>query len=239
MPLNSGQRYLNEVWDDILDQLPEEIDMLLLNGDICDGDNPAEMCRNLTEVDPTFQVRAAVTKLEPIAIRCKRKYATRGSTYHTGKGGRADKEVAEALGCIPAADGHYARPWLNTKLGGLRVCAHHNQTTTIRYHSMPLEREISFACEYAGRTGQDPPHISVCSHVHWGFGVWQEAEMMAISTPPMKLQDQYAQGGKYPWRWRPYEIGVTLLRVYPEKVDGFRAHAVPLVYPHPEIGYDD
>ena len=59
-------------------------------------------------------------------------------------------------------------------MGDCLICAHHHNTGTIRYKSMPLEREIGFALEYSGRTGENMPDAFVTSHVHWGYGAWME-----------------------------------------------------------------
>ena len=239
-PLNQGQEYLLEHYEDVLAALPRRIDVLLLNGDICEGQNLSETARALTEVDPTYQVRAAEELLAPLAKRARRVYATTGSKYHTGRGGRLDREVAERLGatrCGMAND--FANPWILFRVGNQVISAHHHQSATTRYRSMPVEREIGFALEYCARTGQSMPTVFVASHVHWGFGMWRESGVVSVSTPAMKLQDDFAANGKVPWRWRPHELGFVLLRIFEEPVYGFRVHAEPLVCQHPLLGIEE
>jgi len=239
--LNAGQEYLLQCYEHALSVIPRELDFLVLNGDMGEGQQPAEECRMLSEVDPSFQARAAAELIDRLASRVRggRVYATRGSRYHTGRGGRLDEEIARMVGAVPDAAGHHARAWLLFDVDGVRISCHHHQSVVSRYRSMPVEREIGFALEFCGRTGERMPDLFIASHAHWGYGAWYDGSgFVSVSTPAMKLQDNFAAGGRMPWRWRPERLGMLVVKVYSEPVDGFRVHLAPLLYDHPPLGVE-
>jgi hypothetical protein len=234
-PLNMGQKYLLDCWEDIKTRLPKKIDVLVLNGDLVEGQAKLDEGRGLSENDPTFQEAAAIELLEPIARRSGVVYSAAGSKYHTGKGSRSEETIARQLGARPSM-GKFCQPMVNFTVSNSRFCCHHNQPLSTRYRSTALESEIGYALEYSGRTEERSPDVFVLSHLHWGFGMWREAKHMAVSTPPMKLQDTFMASASRPWRYRPYNIGVVLFKVYTSVYNGFNVHAEPLLYDHPRIG---
>lgn len=239
LALNSGQQYLLECWEDMQARLPDVIDVLNLNGDIVDGENKFEMARGLGDVDPLWQVRAAEELLTPLADRARHIYATRGSTYHVGKGGTWDELLAERLGARKDRRGCYASPWWRYRYpgqDGVYFDIAHRQSTTIRYHSMPVEREMDFLFNRFARKRLKPPeHFAIIrSHAHWGFGAWLEEGACGISTPCWKLQDDFAKTRISPNRIIPQNLGAVGLHIFDEPVDGARVKAVPYTYKHPD-----
>lgn len=235
LPLNQGQRYLLECWQDILSMVPEQIDVLNLNGDMIDGDNKFEVSRDLSEVDPTWQVRAAEELLKPLVKRARHVYASRGSAYHIGRGGEWEELLAERLGAKKDPWGHHAAPWWKYYYEGWYFDLAHRQSTAIRYRSMPLERELDFCLNRFARAGKKPPgKIAITrSHTHAGFRVWREECGIAVSTPAMKLQDNFAKTRVTPNRIIPDNVGVVGY-----KVDENDITVIPYVYPHPEYGVE-
>ena len=239
--LNSGQDYLLECWEHFVSRLPEKIEVLVLNGDIVEGQNLAEQCRGLIEVDPNFQARAAAKLLEPIVERVaeidgqKQIYMTRGSRYHVGRGGRTEEVLGLILQAMKGPHGAYTQPWIHLPMDDVLFDIAHRQSFTIRYRSMPLEREISFFLERVGRRREAPPNhlVIVRSHTHSGYRVYEEQYRMAISTPCWKLQDDFAQTSITPNRMFPDNIGSVGFRVYPEETDGKRVQTIPYLYSHP------
>lgn len=235
LALNSGQKYLLECWQDIIDQQPEVIDVLNLNGDIIEGQNKFEMSRGLSEVDPLWQVRAAEELLEPLVKRARNIRMTQGSTYHVGKGGGWEKVLAERIGAKEDKFGHPTSPWWKYWYKGVYFDLAHRQSTTIRYRSMPLEREVDFLLARFARRREAPPErfIITRSHTHAGFRVYQEDGAYAVSMPCMKLQDTFAQLTVSPNRIIPDNLGAVAYEVGDEAIK-----IIPYLYEHPEEGVD-
>ncbi len=232
--LNQGQTYLLKCWQHALLQLPKRIDILILNGDITEGNNVKDEGRGLSEIDPGFQVRAAVQLLKPLVKRCKEVWATRGSGYHAGIGGGYEEAVAEGLGA-QSFSGWKATPWLRIELGGLLFDISHRQSVTIAYRSMPLEREMRFALEAAARRGERAPDVIIRSHAHYGYALFEDGKRYTISTPSFKLMDAYILGSISPNRAMPWSLGMVLLRINDREEQGHRLRTCPLLYDHPPL----
>ncbi len=231
---NKGQEYLWKCWQHALLQLPKRIDYLILNGDLCEGNAIKDEGRGLSEIDPGFQVRAAVQLLKPLAKRCKQIWATRGSQYHVGKGGGREEAIADALGA-QSFNGWKATPWLRLEIGGLLFDISHRQSVTIAYRSMPMEREIRFALEAAARRGERAPDVIVRSHAHYGYACFEDGQHYAISTPSFKLMDAYILGSISPNRAMPWSLGMVLLQILNKERQGHRLRTWPLLYDHPPL----
>jgi hypothetical protein len=232
IPLNRGQRYLNECFDDAVSRVPDEFDIFVMNGDGIEGPNKCNMARNLTEVDPLWQVRAATEKLKPVTDRARNALFTKGSYYHVGSGGGGDEGLAQACGAKPNRKGEFAPAWRRFMYKGVYFDVAHRQSTTIRYHSMPMERELDFLyLRFAKKRLPPPEHVVLIrSHAHWGYGLWETEGATVISTPCMKLQDEFAQTRVSPNRIIPDNLGMIGLRVH----DGPKVTVEPYLYPHPE-----
>ena len=231
--LNRGQRYLLECLAHILANVPRRFDYLILNGDVVEGPNEKEGGLGLAEVDVNGQARAALRLLQPFADRAGDVYMTVGSKYHVGVAGQQEEVLGMILGACPNSAGRSCHDWLHLWMGGNLLDIAHAQSQTIRYRSMPLERELDFASQRAGKIGEDMPAAIIRSHAHWGFGLWREGNLVAVSTPPMKLQDRYAETHKMRERWRPFHLGAIFIRSYPDEVDGYRVHIRPFLFDHP------
>ncbi len=232
--LNKGQLYLQKCWTHALGQLPARVDALILNGDITEGQNLKEQSRGLSEIDPGFQVRAAVQLLKPLAKRCKQVWATRGSSYHAGIGGGHEEAVAEGLDA-QSFSGWKATPWLRVELGGLLFDVSHRQSVSLINRGMPMEREIRFALESAARRGERAPDVIIRSHAHYGYALFEDGKRYAISTPSFKLMDAYILGSISPNRAMPWSLGMVLLRINDKEEQGHRLRTCPLLYDHPAL----
>jgi hypothetical protein len=240
--LNFVQEYLLECWDDFKAQLPDQIDLLILNGDLAEGQQPAEEARCLMEADPEYQANGVIKLLKPITDRVRiDEYGqrmivvTRGTRYHTGRGGRIEVQVAERLGAIPDSYGRRCWPWFTRTVGGVYHDVSHRQSWTIRYRSMPLEREIGFLMERYGRARRKVPEhvVIVRSHTHYGFKVVQEDGITAISTPCWKVQDDFAQTAISPNRYVPEHVGAVGMYINPPGTRK-RVEVVKYLYAHPQ-----
>ena len=242
IPLNRYQEYLADCWDDQLRRLPQKIGMLLLNGDLTEGQNLKEEARALSETDPPFQVRGAVQLLSPLVERVEPfrgvapVFVMRGSRYHTGVGGLYEEWVAASLGAVPNRFGSHTHTHLRCYVRGVYFDVAHHQSYTIRYRSMPLEREYAFLLERFGRERRKVPDevVIIRSHVHHGFLMWRERGVTVISLPSWKIQDDYARMSRYPNRVVPDNLGSVGLIIHPEAANGSRVEVIQdYLYDHP------
>lgn len=234
---NRGQRYLNECFSDVVDQVPDEFDLWVMNGDGIEGPNKCDMARNLTEVEPLWQRRVAEDYLKPLGAKAKHKVFTRGSYYHVEYAG--DEGLAEAMGARKHRGRNcYAPAWWRFWYKGVYFDIAHRQSTTIRYHSMPMERELDFAYLRFAKKGLKFPDyiVLVRSHAHWGYGLWETQGATVISTPCFKLQDDFAQTRISPNRIIPDNLGAVGLEVFDEPVNNRRVTVIPYLYEHPDEG---
>jgi len=238
--LNVAQRYLWDCWQDLLEKLPQRIDTLLLVGDMVEGQNVAEEARGLSEVDPFYQINAAAEILAPVVSRVpvvgdnRNVYIVAGSKYHVGHG--REHLLGKRIQAVPR-NGRYAPMWRHIIIDDVLIELAHHQSFTIRYATMPLEREYGFELERTGRRREAlPPEVVIVrAHTHKGYRAVEERGALCVSLPAMKLQDDYAAGSKYPNRLVPDNLGAAALKIYREPVDGYRVHPARFLYDHPAI----
>jgi len=237
--LNVAQDYLWQCYNHMLRQLPRRIDYLILNGDICEGQNLSEEARMLSEVDPVFQVRAAQTVLQPILRRLNGPiYLTQSSRYHGGAGGTLDELLGERIGSVKQI-GHHCIPWVQFDVGEIHFDVAHRQSVMIRYRSTALEREVGFWLERQGRRAMKRKSVPrrvvlIRSHTHAGFRMIQTEDIIAIGTPAWKIQDVYAQTSITPNRYLPENLGAVGLYIYDKAVNHQFVHVAPYLYEHPD-----
>ena len=237
--LNDGQKYLNSILRHALSVLPQNLDLLVFNGDVIDGNNPAERARYLTEQDPMAQAAAAAELFRPFVDRARRVVVIGGSKYHVGRGYEYEEHFAALVGADVLDDaGHRVVPWAVLEVGGALLDIAHHQSFTSRYRATPMEREIGFALERAARRGEAPPNVIIRSHTHTGFRVFDDGRVISISTPPLKLQDWFAASSRMPNRLTPDNLGMIGVRVLGEPSpygmgDG-RIVIARYLYEHPE-----
>jgi hypothetical protein len=74
----------------------KEWDIVLVNGDVCDGPNKGSGGRYCWSVDMRQQIEAAYQMLSP--IECNKMLFTMGTPYHSEEDSPAEEQVAEKLG---------------------------------------------------------------------------------------------------------------------------------------------
>ena len=214
-PLNKIQTYLWECWQHMTAILPR-LDAMILMGEQTEGSNVKEDSLMIHEVNRARQIDAAVEALKRGPLqRLKRGGAVHvltGSHYHVGR----QAEQAHSLGSqlleggynvSTDAFGHRAHNWLHLSVEGVLFDIAHNQTATIVYRTMPLEREL---IHMLLRQGDDD--VIVRAHTHTDATV-SIGTRWAIALPPWKCQDGFATSSRTPNRWRTERIGSYLLEV--------------------------
>jgi len=119
---NDGQRALNKVWKDMVENLPP-LTGVIVNGDCCDGNNRKSIGRGCWTTDLRCQVEACAEMLKPVMAHLKHPsnaYFSQGSEYHVVDDRPLDQAVADKLGA------HYQAEHIIPMLGGdFRVQVHH------------------------------------------------------------------------------------------------------------------
>jgi hypothetical protein len=209
-PLNDGQKYLNEIIAYALDGLPDEIDHLILDGDMVEGPQKKDRGLELMETNLNNQARAAVAAVKPFADRAKEITVVSGTAYHTGLGGTYEDMMGERLGAKAFGAG-FVTPWYKeAHSSGVYYDVAHKQSYTKARKGSPLERELSYMYERLARKGAEIPKyiIMARAHVHFGLKIHQEWRAISVSLPPMKLSDSYGKSGVSPNRTEPENLGI-------------------------------
>ena len=237
--LNKIQEYITDCYYDMIDRLPDVVDMLVINGEPTEGQNIAEQARELSEVDPLFQLRGAIKLIEPIRARIPedgKVIITSGSRYHSGSGSWIEESLGEKLGSVKNDLGHHVWAKFDGEVFGVWWdIAHHQSYVTVN-QNMPITREVRHFLESRARKRLDVPDtvVIVRSHTHCGLRAIEEDGIVAVSTPSWKAQDRFARSGRMPNK-QPISIGAVGFRIYDKPVDGSIVHLVRYLFPSPEV----
>jgi hypothetical protein len=140
---------------------------VVVNGDTTDGRHhgaTTQITQNLSD-----QRKIAKQLLEPIVEMCNGNFfIVRGTNAHVGEAGENEETLAEELGAIQDADGHFARNDLWIKVGDCLVnILHHIGTTgSMSYETTALMKEYAESVAEAGRWNLKAPNVVVRSHRH-------------------------------------------------------------------------
>jgi hypothetical protein len=218
--------------------LPERIDFLILNGDLGEGTQPAERGRGVMEPEPVYQAEGVKHLLVPIVDRMpelpdgsRRIMMQRGTRYHTGRGGLIEELVGEKIGaCRNRATNRYTTPWRQFRANGVHFDCAHRQSGAENVASV-LNAEVDRMYKRFARTRTLLPEqiVLIRSHTHLGYCCVQREGVTAISTPPLKVMEDYARGGISPNRWVPENVGAVGLRIYAAQ----KVEVIPYLYEHP------
>ena len=240
LDLNVGQRYLLTCWQDMLGRA--KFDYLIFNGDIIDGQNKKLEARYRVEVDPQWQVSAALELARSLAQTATGIYVTKGTDYHVREAAQDDESFGQRIGAIPDPLGHHAWDWLLLDIEGVFLDIAHHRSSVLRYESMPLEREEQFDLLTADLKEGGASDVIIRSHGH-RYVVVNADGRLSVSTPAWCLQTSYAARSRWPNRWLSRLIGSVQLDIYPKLKTGDprqdRGEFIEvksLTYPHPKKG---
>lgn len=227
---NKGQRYVLRNWQRIAQEIPD-LDVLVFAGDGIDGKQPKERGRYIIEPEPLVQARALVAAAQPYWARIRPGgsiYVLRGTGYHDDDDSAMEWFGAE-VGAMPDEAGHHAWDWLLLQCEGVLLDIAHTQSWTMRYQSMPLEREGQFS-DMAGL--QADVIVRAHTHVaHWQYmeGANRLPMRLEVSLPAWQLQTAYAKGSRIPNRMLSRNLGMVVLDVQRDWVG-----VLPFLFPHPK-----
>lgn len=212
---NIGQKYLLRNWLRIADEIPN-LDVLILNGDIIDGQQPKAQGRYICEPDPQFQARAALELLQPYLAKSQIIYCTEGTEYHEGESATWAEWLAREIKAEAYQHGHYAWDWLLLEIGGLQFDIAHRQSFFLRYRATALEREMQFSAML-----ESTADVIVRSHTHQYAVLQMPCDggiQFGISTPGWQLQSHYARTSYSPNRLYPLRLGIIAIIIENDRV---------------------
>ena len=182
-----GQKYLLKLWKELLHKVGS-VDIMVINGDACDGTNRRGSGIGEWTSDIHLQAKTA-------AELCKMfdagKYLiTQGSPYHVAENPCADALTADALG------GEFAPEFaLKLKDEGVRLHFSHKigvSTSSWQYRTTPIARELVSALLNEKEYGKF--HGIIRSHAHYYCGV-EFGSHFGIITPCWQLRTPFMVAG--------------------------------------------
>ncbi len=182
---NSTQRQLYQEWKKMCNSIGR-VDLVVINGDICDGVNPKAKGLGTWTCDLSLQVNTAADLLK--MIHTNKYAATQGSFYHIGDNISTDKAVMmhEKINGVFGSE-------LSIKADDVRFHFSHSvgiSTSGWMYRTTPIAREMMLSALVRDEMGK---YDVICrGHAHY-FCYAGFANSLGIITPGWKSRDDYAQ----------------------------------------------
>lgn len=227
-PQNKWQRYLWRCWVHLWTNAPAP-DLVVANGDLIDGpDRRGSYSSGSVTASLDLQQLALVEVLR-LATKPGRWYCIRGTAYH-----EPDRLglVAELLGARKTRAAELVPQELYYRRYGHTIeFRHHPSGHATLYRGTSLNREIVRVILAAYRRKAPDARLVVTSHEHQ-YGMLQDCETTAVSTPAWQLRSPYAHRmGK---RYLP-DIGAVDILLQPDEVPWVE----PRLYDLPQLPIDE
>lgn len=210
--LNAGQRYLWTCWQDLIQEAKrQKVDVLVINGDIVDGEQRINMGREALSTIIPVQQRCAVKLLEPLANIAKEVRCISGTPFHDGRLGEYVEAIASEIGAVgPNSDWH-CYEYLDLDIDGVVINFLHGiPATGALYRAVPIDREALWSA-IAGKEGNVPKaDCIVRSHVHYFVHV-EHVSKHGVISPAWQLQTPYMRKASM-YRMLP-NIGALFIEV--------------------------
>jgi hypothetical protein len=221
--------WLWKCWMHMIDWLPPEIDLLVLNGDLIEGQQKRGDSVGLYTADLSEQTDMAIETLEPLAKKCKRIIRVGGTAYHEGFHGNLkalDKHFG--IDCPKDPRDHISR-YIKLADGAVMHVAHHPGGGSTLYKGTNMDRELLWSKIAAKCHAIPDANILIRNHLHF-YGCLADAQKMIIQNPCWQWQTAWAQS-KNEYRWLP-DIGCVLLKYNEDMPQKYMQ--IPNLYPNPE-----
>jgi hypothetical protein len=225
----TSTRYLNECFDHLVNSWPD-LDLLVLMGDLVDGQQHKSQGTGLYTTDLSEQTEGAIEVIRPLAKKAKAIIRVWGTPYHEGFQGtlkRFDKEF----------DVKVVKQVLNIRLRPDSVLnvAHHPSGNSAFYRGTQLDREAVWAA-VAMQERKIPQNIRWIVRAHMHFYGYQETNSRAVAVVPcFQMPTAHAIKTNY-FRFQP-DIGAMIMHADDTHPFGYRM--TPHLYdvPTPKV-YD-
>lgn len=210
----AGVRYMTECWNHFAENMPK-VDLLVLNGDIIEGDQYRDKSRKLVAVSPAEQVQAAIELLAPVVGKAKEAIRVTGTEYHDG---RDDP--------LSTLDEHFKieehEQMFDLELRGEKVLnvAHHPHGGAVMYKGTKMEKEyLSSVVSWAEGHTRKPTWI-VRSHLHVDREYRVSDQAVVVICRCWQLPTAWATKKNH-YGWQP-DLGALFMTIDDDKEDAFR-----------------
>lgn len=212
VPPNKGQKYILRCWEDLCDRVGK-FDILVVNGDVIDGEQIRSRGVEAMSTLIPAQVSAAVSLLEPLVSKAREAYFIQGTEYHEGIAGQASEAVARELGARGPARGWHSWEVLDLDVGGVIINFSHGISVSQGLYRMTaLDREGVWSALSSGSRKCPNPDVIVRSHAHYYAHV-EYTDRHVVITPCWQLQTRYMRRRSV-YRMIP-DIGAVVLEISP------------------------
>lgn len=208
----TGTRYLMECYRHMVESWPE-LDLLVLMGDLIDGQQKKSDGTKLFTTDEGMQVRGAIELLEPLAAKAKRIIRVDGTPYHTGfHGAKRQLDLALGVGLAEQA--------IDLQLPqGIMSIAHHPPGGGYLYKGSQASKLLLWSIISASRKKLNLPRWVIRAHTHEAMIHWEE-DITVILTPCFELPTGYAIKSNRE-RFQP-TLGGVLMTADENEAGGYR-----------------
>ena len=227
------QVHLMRMWNEFTRRIKnEKPDILVLNGDMIDGNQYRNSGTSVITTDYAEQAKGAKVLITPIREVCKETYLIRGTEYHDSINGATIELLGQLLDVKLFRPNQYTDWVLNLDVDGviLNFC-HQISVSTGLYRATAPDREGIWAA-LSGKKKTPDADCIVRSHVHIFVHVEHSSKHIVI-TPCWQMRTDYMIKKSY-YRMFP-EIGAVIIHVDPSKKrKGFDPITIEkILYPTP------
>lgn len=167
----------------------DEIDVLIVNGDLIDGRGERNGSTELLTTDRHNQVEIAIECLEPIISKMSKKeiYITRGTPYHTGDCENFENVLAQKIGA--KIDNVF-----NLTINGKKINVRHKVGGSSVPHGKATSvlKEAIWETIKSSQSDRQPADIVIRSHVH-NMIIIRDSMRYSITTPALQYNSNYGQ----------------------------------------------
>jgi len=205
------QKELADAWIEMVDDVGR-VDVLIANGDLCEGADPKSNGKGCWTTDLSEQVRGAASMLKMIDVDKRNVYCTQGSTYHVGSNPSLDEMVCDTIG------GTFG-PYIALVLDGNRFFFNHNGGAARKQGNRggALYRHIVTSMLNAPQFGDY--RFMAFNHGHY-FAEVRANDRIAVNTPGWKGIDTFIGTRGVP---DVPDIGYVMVEVHGSDIDVIHA----------------
>jgi hypothetical protein len=210
-------------------ELPK-IDLLILNGDLIEGQQKRGDSVGLYTADLSEQTDMAIKCLEPVIKKASKVIRVSGTAYHEGFHGALKALDSEFNIPRPEDSRDAISRYVKLTDGATLHTTHAAEGGACLYKGTKMDREILWSKIAAACHKIPDANILLRSHLHF-FGYLGDAQKLIIQNPCWQLQTPWAQD-KREYGWMP-DIGFVLLQYDEDMPQKYKMK--PCLYPLPEI----
>ena len=187
-----GQRWL---WDRLLEvanKAKKYKPILVLNGDIAEGDFKNRSYQMITRNKATIK-SLAVDTLDPLCKIAKKIYVVRGTPAHVGKSAHLEEEIAKDFGAEGPSEKVYSHWYLPLMIDNIQVDIAHHTTAGGKPFSAAsaANRTADRVMQEYLREREPLPHLVLRSHVHLWSDSYDLFPIRAIHLPAFTFATEF------------------------------------------------